>query len=375
MALQLYRRHTKDCVAARLARGDGANPAELQADRSYRRCKCPIQIEGTLRLEGFIRKSTGESSWEKAEDLKRAAEDKGCWGDASAPSPEPKGGAGPKTLNSAIEAFETDARARGLRAPTMKKYRVVFAQLRAYAQHRGYQYLARFDVNAVREFHCTWTDSAISALKKLERLRAFFRFCQDSGWLDGNPAAKLKAPEVGNVFTPPFTQEEMIAIFGAFSQMPTRREGAESLSIDRLRALVLLMRYSGLRISDAISFHAEKLTVDGEAFLRQAKTGEPVYVPLPPFVVKALRALPTFAGGFFFWSRQKSDSKIETAAGNARRSLRKVFKLASVTDGHPHRFRDTFAVELLNHGTPIEDVAALLGHADVGSRKSITPPG
>ena len=30
---------------------------------------------------------------------------------------------------------------------------------------------------------------------------------------------------------------------------------------------------------------------------------------------------------------------------------------------HAHRFRDTFAVELLLNGTPIENVAAFLGHA------------
>jgi integrase len=36
-----------------------------------------------------------------------------------------------------------------------------------------------------------------------------------------------------------------------------------------------------------------------------------------------------------------------------------------VKDGHCHRFRDTFAVELLKAGTPIERVSVLLGHASV----------
>ena len=33
--------------------------------------------------------------------------------------------------------------------------------------------------------------------------------------------------------------------------------------------------------------------------------------------------------------------------------------------GHPHRFRDTLAVELLLDGMPIERVSALLGHSSV----------
>lgn len=45
--------------------------------------------------------------------------------------------------------------------------------------------------------------------------------------------------------------------------------------------------------------------------------------------------------------------------------LRKLFKLANVPNGHPHRFCDTFAVELLLAGVPIERVSILLGHQSV----------
>jgi Phage integrase family len=45
--------------------------------------------------------------------------------------------------------------------------------------------------------------------------------------------------------------------------------------------------------------------------------------------------------------------------------LRRLFKLAGVPNGHPHRFRDTFAVELLLAGVPIERVSILLGHQSV----------
>jgi integrase len=36
-----------------------------------------------------------------------------------------------------------------------------------------------------------------------------------------------------------------------------------------------------------------------------------------------------------------------------------------VNDAHPHRFRDTFAVELLLNGVPIEQVSMLLGHSSI----------
>jgi hypothetical protein len=36
-----------------------------------------------------------------------------------------------------------------------------------------------------------------------------------------------------------------------------------------------------------------------------------------------------------------------------------------VKGGHPHRFRDTLAVELLLEGVPMERVSILLGHSSV----------
>ena len=45
--------------------------------------------------------------------------------------------------------------------------------------------------------------------------------------------------------------------------------------------------------------------------------------------------------------------------------LRTVFKLAGVPNGHGHRFRDTFATELLLAGVPLERVSVLLGRGSV----------
>jgi site-specific recombinase XerD len=44
-------------------------------------------------------------------------------------------------------------------------------------------------------------------------------------------------------------------------------------------------------------------------------------------------------------------------------SVMTLFKSAGVQGGHAHRFRDTFAVELLLAGVSLEKVAALLGNS------------
>ena len=47
------------------------------------------------------------------------------------------------------------------------------------------------------------------------------------------------------------------------------------------------------------------------------------------------------------------------------KKLTRVFEAAGVKDGHSNRLRDTFAVELLQSGVPLERVSILLGHSSI----------
>jgi len=118
-------------------------------------------------------------------------------------------------------------------------------------------------------------------------VRKFFSFCLDSDWLEKNPAKAVKSPVVHYEATRPFTDDEMNSITWAAESVreahPKNPVGPEK----KLLALVLLMRYSGLRISDAVMFGRSKLK-GGNLFLRQQKTKEPVWVPLPEKVINAL---------------------------------------------------------------------------------------
>jgi integrase/recombinase XerD len=79
-------------------------------------------------------------------------------------------------------------------------------------------------------------------------------------------------------------------------------------------------------------------------------------------VLKALDTTPKVSETHFFWD---GTSNLETIVGSWRKRLVKLFELAKVNEAHPHRFRDTFAVELLLTGVPIERVSVLLVHQSV----------
>jgi integrase/recombinase XerD len=129
----------------------------------------------------------------------------------------------------------------------------------------------------------------------------------------------------------------------------------------RLRALILLLRDTGLRISDAVGCSVDRLA-GGKLRLYTQKTGTHVHCPLPAFVVDELDAIPRMSARYWFWS---GNGKLQTAVADWQGRLKDLFDDANVQDGHAHRFRDTFATELLLAAVAIERVSIFLGHQSV----------
>lgn len=116
-----------------------------------------------------------------------------------------------------------------------------------------------------------------------------------------------------------------------------------------------------MRIGDAVKLTTGHVS-GNKLFLYTQKSGVPVYTVVPNFVVRALEAVPRVTPTHFFWD---GASSLEGVVGSWQKRLRKLFQLAKISDGHAHRFRDTFATELLLAAVPIERVAVLLGHQGV----------
>ena len=211
----------------------------------------------------------------------------------------------------------------------MRKYKLLQRQMKAYGEERGLKMLAQFDLDVLSKFRATWKDGPRTAGKKLERLRAFFRFAHDRQWVEINPATRIKLPKVSIRPTMPLTHDEMVKILTACDglQITTPIEG--KLNAHRLKTLVVLMRYTGMRVSDAVTLTTDRL--DGKRlFLYTQKTGEPVYTVLPDSVLSALEATPRITDTRYFWSGQ---GKRETVICHWQMRLKKVFDLAKVSKG------------------------------------------
>ncbi len=344
MTLVIYRRHKKTC----------SNFGKRRSEKQ-RQCKCKFWVDGILAGRD-VRMSLD------TRDVKKANQKVHEW-EAKEMIVE-RGAA--VTLADAWASLLADLKARKLSSQTVGKYKLLQQQMKLYSEDRGLTMLAQFDLDVLSRFRGTWKDGPRTASKKLERLRAFFRFAHDRQWVEFNPATRIKLPKVSICPTMPLTHEEIVRILTACDALQVKAEQPTAkFNAHRLKTLVLLMRYSGMRVSDAVMLTTDRL--DGKKlFLYTQKTGVPVYTVLPNSVLQALEATPRTTAKNYFWSGQ---CKCESVAGLWEKRLKKLFDLAEVSKGDgnavSHRLRDTFAVELLLAGVPIERVSILLGHQSV----------
>lgn len=324
--LNLYRRHRANCKSS--------------ARRA--KCSCPIWVQGVLRSEN-IRKSLDLTNWEAASRLIRDWEVEG-------PAPS-------LTVKEATARFISDRESMKLSEAMIRKYRNVAAEL---DREFGDAPLRSITTDRLRRLRESWKLASITMQKRLEMVRKFFTFCMDSDWIEKNPTRGVEAPPVKYDPTLPFTDGEMEKILWAAESIREAHPKIPKGTEKKLKALILLMRYSGIRISDAVMFRREKLK-EGKLFIRQEKTKHPVWVPLPKHVVQAIAECDEGDEYFFY----RNVGKPKSAITEWQQRLKLVYTMAGIKNGHSHRLRDTFSVDLLQKGVSLETVSMLLGHTSI----------
>ncbi len=167
------------------------------------------------------------------------------------------------------------------------------------------------------------------------------------------PSRRSPIPEVN-----PLSNEEVSKILAASRTFGDASESERQNLSAYLRALVLVLRYSGLRLQDVVTLSRERV-VDNRLLVSNGNTAEPIWNQLPETVCEALDRCPKNDSYSFFLDRGGGSRK---ALQFWRSRLDELFELAEITDGSAIRFRDTYAIEMLEAGTPVETVSAYLGH-------------
>jgi len=139
----------------------------------------------------------------------------------------------------------------------------------------------------------------------------------------------------------------------------------------RVLALFQLMRWCGLAILDALTLQRSELKHDDKKNIYRVvtsrqKTGTNVSVPIPLAVAHEILSVTNDNAQYFFWSGIGNEDSI--VKNWSKYYIAPVFKAAGLAEEgfmKAHRLRDTFAVDMLEKGVPLEEVSKMLGHESI----------
>jgi integrase/recombinase XerD len=324
-------------------------------------CKCRKHLRWSQDGKQF-RKQAGTRSWAEAEEKKRALENQ-----LSGAPPSKTTAETGQSITQAVEVFLQDKKNQGITDKVIGKYTRELARLREFCESRFVFTVRGLTRELLTGYVATWPEhypASLTRSKVRERLRSFLRYCYQAEWLTRIP--QISKIEVDQAPTLPLTAKEyeklLDAPFATFADDPDKAA--------RLHALIQLMRWSGLAIRDALTLKREEIIHDPKQKLtrivtNRQKTGTHVSVPIPADVAKELLTVLYGNPVYVFWS---GNGEEESITKNWAKFIAKLFADAGIKkSGHmvSHRLRDTFAVDLLEKGVPLEEVSKLLGHESI----------
>lgn len=183
-------------------------------------------------------------------------------------------------------------------------------------------------------------------------LSSFFCWVTAEGFTETNPMAKIKPIKHDEVKESAFSPVEIDSI----------RSGCTTV---RQRAIVELLLSSGLRISELCDLNKSDINFErNEVTVRHGKGNKYRVSYMSDIAVKYIKAylferLDTDV--CLFYSRKKK----RLSPGQIRDELKKIEKATGVNSIHPHRFRKTFATNMLTRGMDLRTIQILLGHSSL----------
>jgi integrase/recombinase XerC len=293
-------------------------------------------------------------------------------------------------LVAGVEAFLGHvAHDRGLSAQTVRAYASDLEQLVAFAADRDVHRLDQLGLELLRDWlwdadHRGLARSTIA--RRSSSVRAFTRWASESGVLDHDPGARLRAPKGAAHLPRVVSSDQVRTILDGLAT----RAGTSDPGALRDLAVVELLYAAAIRVSELVGI--DTTDVDRER-LTVRVTGKGGRERVVPFGVPARDALDAWLerGRPVLAARRSGPDAADTAAERTdaalflgdrggRLGVRSVYRIVArllqelpgAGPSGPHTFRHTAATHLLDGGADLRAVQELLGHASLGTTQIYT---
>jgi len=267
-----------------------------------------------------------------------------------------------------FEHFLAHIARRGIAESSIRKYRNFLFRFESFLQNRGvthFNLLELHHVNAYAETLAGLSQNTVSAA--LYNLRQLMDFAKENGYHHTSFAAALPLVRYRQTKRLPvvFTADEVERIV---ANIDTNNPIGK-----RNYAIILMAAKLGLRVSDIVGLTFDAFDWQGKKIsICQQKTGVPLDLHVPEDVGWAIIE-------YLKHGRPKSNSKTIFVSHNApydamtpnfgKEIARAVQKAGVKVPANKvvgmHTFRHSLATALLGNGTPLTEIAQILGHARV----------
>jgi integrase/recombinase XerC len=211
--------------------------------------------------------------------------------------------------------------------------------------------------------------SASTIERKLSTIRAFYRYFNQIGVIDTNPARQVSLPTKPKKNPDFLTADEISALL----------DGKEAKSL-RDRAILELFYATGLRASEVAALSVADIDF-GRGFVKARGKGKKER--LVPFGGKAEAALRNLLadeakriddrlGTPLFPNKTGGRLSVRSIHAVVKRSARKAGLARPVA---PHRLRHSFATHLLDGGADLRSIQEMMGHASLSTTQKYTHVG
>ena len=209
--------------------------------------------------------------------------------------------------------------------------------------------------------------------KLIDNLAGFFNTCIDLRYgITNSPVTDLaKVPPPDSQEPKALTDAQVEQFFKAIPQLPAR-SGDEVIPM--LPAVLLLMRWTGLSVADAVMLERSAINPNGsQGFWKvetaRAKTGKPVYCTITEDVAKKVLAGARATGKYLFVESVPAGEKERKAlVAQWGRRISQLGELANIRDENgeklevtSHWMRHTFVRWCLDNNISTENIAMLIG--------------
>jgi site-specific recombinase XerD len=267
-----------------------------------------------------------------------------------------------------LERFLTSKIAQGCTLNTVRWYRMCIGHYLAWVKEGEGEYkkpdtiedyLARLRRNNL-------ASSTVSGY--FTALAAWFTWAYQREYIADNPLRRIQKPKQ-------IKKIKNRVPKGDFAKLLLSIE-VRKWSDQRDRCILLIMFYSGLRVTETISLMPTDVDLDEQIIsVRRGKGDKPRPVPCHPSLIDELPLYlsmrPPFGSDALFVANDGHDGvRGSLTSGGVRMMLIRRFARAGLTYRNPHAFRHAFAMEFLNAGMEMSAVGAALGHTSVKTTES-----